>query len=116
MTDLPQSRTWWLELGFQKAPIKHFSNGNLKVYRCWGLRRKDVGSNEWGTGFFSIEKPKSVLEAEMRTNIVNYNNGVHFVSTFIIKPGIAYWQGPVAHGPKDISTPATQIYIDPEPS
>jgi hypothetical protein len=116
MGEIHSSTTWWIDLGFQNIPDRKVATGSLHVYRAWGERRPGTGSTEWGTGFFSMEKPKSVFDAEMRANIVNYNNGVHFVSVFKINPGVVYWQGAIAHGPEDISTPSTQIYIDPKPS
>ena len=82
------------------------------LFRCWGDRVAGVGSSEWGSGYFSIEKPASVLEAELRFNIVDWDNGVHFVSSFRLKAGFPYWIGPVAHGKLDMSLPGTQVFVE----
>jgi hypothetical protein len=84
----------------------------LMLYRCWGERSPGVGSYEWGTGYFSLEKPASVMEAELRSNIVDWGNGVRFVSSFRLKPGFAYWVGPVAHGTSDARLPGSQVYVE----
>lgn len=98
----------WKSKGFASKPEKHIApNGGVLIYRAWG-----ASSNEWGSGYFSLEKPQSVLDAELRFNIADWGNGVHFVSTFRLKEGFPYFMGAVAHGPKDISRPGTQIYVD----
>jgi hypothetical protein len=102
----------WCARGFAHHPKRLVSDGDgVLLYRCWGNRSANVGSTEWGTGYFSLEKPSSVLEAELKFNIVEYDNGVHFVSTFLLKTGFEYWAGPVAHGDSDCSLPATQVYV-----
>ena|SRR5450755_2013197 len=78
----------WHSRGFGQAPTLRVSPGSgVKLYRCWGERTFGVGSTEWGSGYFSVSKPRTVLEAEMRFNIVDWDNGVHFVSSFRLKPG-----------------------------
>jgi hypothetical protein len=107
--------TDWHLKGFAKAPELRVSSGDgVMLYRCWGERTRGVGSGEWGEGYFSLEKPASVLEAEARFNIVDWNNGIHFVSSFRLKPGFAYWLGPVAHGALDRHLFGTQVFIDPQ--
>jgi len=97
----------WMLKGFARKPEKERAKkGGLLVYRAWG-----GSSSEWGSGFFSLEKPKSVLDAELRYNIADWGNKIHFVSTFKIKEGFEYYIGPVAHGKADLSIPATQVYI-----
>jgi hypothetical protein len=54
-----------------------------------------------------------VLDAELRANIVDWGNGIHFISTFRLLPGIPYWIGPVAHGLRDESIPAEQVFVEP---
>jgi hypothetical protein len=78
------------------------------VFRAWG-----ASSSEFGRGFFSLEKPESVLDAELRFNIADWGNGVHFVSTFRVVAGFPYLVGPVAHGRRDLSRPGTQVFIEP---
>jgi hypothetical protein len=80
------------------------------VYRCFDLSKR--AAQEWGTGFFSLEKPASVVDAELRLNIVEYGNLVRFVSTFRLLAGNQYWEGPIAHGQRDLRRPATQIYVE----
>lgn len=77
------------------------------MYRCWGGT-----SSEWGTGYFSATKPVSVVDAELRYNIVDWDNAVRFVTSFRLKNGFRYYIGPVAHGPRDLSIPAMQIYVE----
>jgi hypothetical protein len=99
----------WQKLGFGAPPAHRVSEGSgTLVFRCWGGQ-----STEWGTGYFSLEKPESVLDAELRFNIVDWGNGVHFVSTFRVLPGFAYMEGPVGHGGRDLRRTGTQIYIEP---
>jgi len=51
--------------GFALAPERRTApRGGLLMYRAWG-----AGSREWGSGYFSVEKPASVLDAELRFNI-----------------------------------------------
>jgi hypothetical protein len=103
----------WQSKGFAQAPMMRVSSGDgLLLYRCWGERSLGVGSSEWGSGYFSREKPNSVLEAEMLFNIVDWDNGVHFVSSFRLKPGFTYWLGPVAHGASDSCLPGWQVFVE----
>ena len=105
------SRMDWKANGFASEPKILISpdNTGLILYRAWG-----DSSTEWGSGFFSIEKPSSVLDAELRFNIVDWGNGVHFVSTFRLKPNFHYYVGAVAHGPRDISKAGTQVFVTPD--
>jgi hypothetical protein len=97
----------WRAKGFASEPEFRLSPpGGLLLYRAWG-----ASSTEWGSGFFSLEKPTSVLDAELRFNIADWGNGIHFVSTFRLKEGFEYYVGPVAHGKRDVSRPGTQVYI-----
>lgn len=105
--------TDWQSKGFALAPTLRVSSGEgVLLYRCWGERSPGVGSTEWGSGYFSLEKPRFVLEAESRFNIVDWNNGVHFVSSFRLKAGFAYWLGPVAHGALDCHLPGWQAFVE----
>ncbi|MCU0636710.1 MAG: hypothetical protein MUE41_17700, partial [Gemmatimonadaceae bacterium] len=73
-------------LGFSTAAHRRVAPpGGLLLYRAWGGR-----STEWGTGFFSLQKPQSVIEAELRFNIALWGNGVQWVSTFRLKPGYPF--------------------------
>ncbi len=101
-------------LGFAGRPRSLISPaGGLVVYRCWGFRDAGVGSREWGTGYFSMVKPRSVLDAEVGFNLLNYDdqpgfgtNGINFVSTFRLLAGFAYWRGSIAGGIGD------QIFVE----
>jgi hypothetical protein len=98
------------DLGFASEPERLLApKGGLKVYRAWGGR-----STEWGTGFFSLEKPTSVLDAELRFNIADWGNMIWFVSTFRILENVPYLKGPVLHGGYDLSKRGTQIYVLPQ--
>jgi hypothetical protein len=98
----------WKAKGFASKPDYLMSpDGGLVMYRAWG-----ASSSEWGSGVISLEKPESVLDAELRFNIADWGNGVHFVSTFRLKPGFFYYKGPVAHGSKDLLLAGTQIFIE----
>jgi len=109
----------WKGKGFGAAPeFKTAGPPGLLLYRCWGIRRKTgpgerdfIGSEEWGR-YYAMEKPKSVLDAELRFNILEWDNGINFVTTFRLKQGFSYWVGPVAHGKKDMSIPALQVFIE----
>ena len=99
----------WRSKGFASKPEKRVSpKGGLLIYRAWG-----GSSAEWGSGYFSLEKPASVLDAELRFNIADWGNGVHFVTTFRLKEGFPYHVGPVAHAACDLSKKGTQIYLEP---
>lgn len=99
----------WRSLGFGSQPECRVAPAEgLVLYRAWGAT-----SEELGRGFFSLEKPDSVLDAELRFNIVDWGNGVHFVSTFRLAPGYSYLVGPVAHGRRDVSRPGTQVFVEP---
>ena len=105
-------RTDWAALGFSREPTTRVSEGQgLLLYRCWGARTQQVGSTECGTGYFALEKPRSVLQAELRFNIVDWGNGVHFVSTFRLLPGYAYLVGSVAHGASDLTAQDSQVFV-----
>lgn len=98
----------WKDKGFASPPDRKVApKGGLLIYRAWG-----AGSSEWGSGFFSLEKPASVLDAELRFNIADWGNGVNFVSTFQLKPGFHYFVGPVAHAKCDLSRPGTQVFLE----
>ncbi len=93
--------------GFASTPeLKIAPKGGLLMYRAWG-----ASNTEWGSGYFSLEKPTSVLDAELRFNIADWGNGIHFITTFRLKERFPYYVGPVAHGEHDLSRPATQIYL-----
>ena len=97
----------WQAKGFASEPsFKLSPTGGLLLYRAWG-----ASSTEWGSGFFSLEKPTSVLDAELRFNIADWGNGIHFVSTFRLKEGFEYYVGPVAHSPRDLSRPGMQVFV-----
>jgi hypothetical protein len=97
----------WKQNGFAAPPaLKVAPPEGLLLYRAWG-----AGSDELGSGFFSLEKPTSVLDAELRFNIVDWSNGAHFVSTFRLRGGYTYLVGPVAHGPHDVSRSGTQVFV-----
>lgn len=98
----------WESKGFASTPERKTApQGGLLMYRAWG-----ASSSEWGSGYFSLEKPTSVLDAELRFNIADWGNGVHFVSTFRLKAGFAYYVGPVANGGCDLSRRGTQVYVE----
>ncbi len=98
------------DLGFATEPERLIGpSGGFNVYRAWG-----GNSTEWGTGFFSLEKPISVLDAELRFNIVDWGNTIWFVSTFQIPENVPYLKGPVLHSLRDLSKRGTQIYVLPE--
>jgi hypothetical protein len=99
----------WAAMGFGCPPERKLAPASgVLLYRVWG-----AGSTEWGSGYFSLEKPASVLDAEMRFNIVDWGNGVHFLSTFRLKGGFPYFVGPVAHGKGDVSRPSIQAFVEP---
>lgn len=101
------SRYDWRALGFAAPPEQRVATGDGPVlYRAWGGT-----SGEFGSGFFSLEKPSSVFDAEMRFNIADWGNAVHFVSTFKLLRGFDYLVGPVAHGQQDLSRPGTQVWV-----
>jgi hypothetical protein len=58
-----------------------------------------------------MEKPRSVLDAELRFNIADWGNEIHFVSSFVVPEGVPYLCGPVAHGLVDLSRPGTQVWV-----
>jgi hypothetical protein len=106
-------RVDWRARGFSRDPVCRISpSAGLVLYRCWGARSASAGSSEWGTGYFSVEKPSSVLDAELRFNVVDWNNGLHFVSTFLLPGGFDYWLGPVLHGAADTHLPGTQVFVE----
>lgn len=99
----------WHALGFGGPPKYEIAPAQgLLLYRAWGGT-----SGELGGGFFSLEKPESVLDAELRFNIVDWGNGVHFVSTFRLNAGTHYLVGPVAQGRRDLSRPGSQVFVEP---
>jgi hypothetical protein len=108
MRKLPaDSRTWWSDLGFGEAPQHRTApREGVLVYRAWG-----GASREWGSGFFSLEKPASVIDAELRFNIADWGNTIHFVSTFQIPAGVPFMWGSVAHGSRDLSSTGTQVWL-----
>jgi hypothetical protein len=90
------------------AQLRVAPDGGVLIYRCFD----GAHSTEWGTGYFALEKPTSVADAELRFNIVHWGNLVRFVSTFRIRPGFHYYSGAVEHGANDLSRPATQIFVE----
>ena len=99
----------WEDKGFGKDPaVRIAPKGGIPMYRCWGGT-----STEWGSGYFSAEKPYSVVEAELRFNIIDWYNTIHFITSFRLKEGFRYFIGPVAHGARDICMPAMQIFVEP---
>jgi hypothetical protein len=105
---MPNVMLDWHQHGFAAPPeFSHAGKGGLVVYRAWGAK-----SSEWGSGYFSLEKPESVLDAEFRFNIADWGNGIHFVSTFRIKEGMGYFQGLVGHARRDLRRRGTQIYLE----
>jgi hypothetical protein len=97
----------WRTHGFAEPPERRTAErSGLVMYRAWGGK-----STEWGTGYFSLEKPESVLDAELRFNIADWGNEIHFLSTFKLKHGFEYFVGRVAHGSNDLSRPGHQVYV-----
>lgn len=97
----------WVKHGFAEAPEHRVAGSSgLVMYRAWGGK-----STEWGTGYFSLEKPDSMLDAELRFNIADWGNEIHFLSAFRLKHGFPYQVGPVAHGKSDLSRPGHQVYV-----
>jgi hypothetical protein len=95
-------------MGFARPPERRLSpKEGVLLYRAWG-----GSSREWGGGYFSLEKPTSVIDAELRFNIADWGNEIHFVSTFRLKQGYLYFQGPVAHAKGDLSKQATQVWLE----
>jgi hypothetical protein len=110
ITSLPVgSRTWWSDYGFASPPVRRTAPAveGLVVYRAWG-----GSSSEQGSGFFSLEKPVSVLDAELRFNIVDWGNAVRFVSTFRILGGVPYYMGLVAHSHGDLRRARTPVWVN----
>ena len=101
----------WSLKGFSSPPtMKLAPPDGVIIYRCWG-----GDSTEWGNhyaGYFSLNKPTSVLDAELRFNIVDWGNRIFFVSTFRLVPRSKYWEGDVYHRQSDLRRPATQIYLE----
>ena len=96
--------------GFAGIPqLDKAPDGGVELFRCFD----GVNSTEWGTGYFSLEKPESVVDAEMRFNIAEWGNLIRYVSTFRLKAGFHYYKGAVEHGPRDLSRAATQVYVEP---
>lgn len=98
----------WHQRGFAAPPRQVVAKGaGTIVYRAWGGT-----SSEWGSGYFSPDRPATVSDAELRFNLVlESGNAVTFVPSFRIRPGVAYWLAPIAHGPRDICRSARQIYV-----
>jgi hypothetical protein len=104
------SRFDWSNKGFARAPqLQVAPRQGTSVYRCFD----GTHSTEWGSGYFSLHKPESVFDAELRFNIVEWGNLVRFVSTFRIRGGFHYYVGPVAHGEHDLRRAASQVYVEP---
>jgi len=102
------TRSAWSSKGFASKPdLRVAPKGGLLLYRAWGAR-----STEWGSGYVSLEKPVSVVDAELRFNIADWGNGVTFVSTFRLKGGFPYFVGLVAHGKRDLSRVGTQVFVE----
>lgn len=103
----------WHKKGFACPPERCVSPPQgLTLYRCFGGASRELGSS-----FYSLEKPLSVVDAELRFNIVDWGNAVRFVSTYCLLAARVYYVGPVAHGPRDLRTAAHQVYVvDPEHS
>lgn len=102
----------WSKLGFSSSPtLKAAPSTGLRVYRCWGGNSTEWG-NPNGGGLFALEKPSSVLDAELRFKIVEWGNRILFVSTFELLPNVKYWSGQIFHHQNDVSRPATQILVE----
>ena len=100
---------WITDHGFESEPERRIAGADgLVMYRCFG-----GSSLELGKGYFSAKAPLSVLDAELRFNIVDWENSIHFLSTFRLKPGFEYYIGPVAHGSQDMRIAAQQIFVEP---
>lgn len=99
----------WKALGFASQPDYRVApNEGVVLYRCWGAT-----STEIGNGFFSMERPVSVYDAELKFNIADWGNGIHWVSTFKLQSGFAYLVGSVAHRPGEPQRPAQQVWVEP---
>ena len=60
----------WKALGFASQPDYRVApNEGVVLYRCWGAT-----STEIGNGFFSMERPVSVYDAELKFNIADWGN------------------------------------------
>lgn len=98
----------WKAKGFAHTPDRKVApKEGVLLYRAWG-----GGSGEWGSGYFSLEKPRSVIDAELRFNIADWGNAIHFVSTFRLKQGYEYFVGAVDHAAGDLSRAGTQVWIE----
>ena len=102
----------WSTKGFSGSPtLKTSPAGGMQIYRCWGGTSTEWG-NPQGGSYFSLHKPASALDAELRFNIADWGNQIQFVSTFLLSPGTQYWEGSVLHRKMDMSRPAAQVYVE----
>ena len=104
----------WSMKGFGSPPtLKTAPQNGVQVYRCWGGHSKEESESNLKGGFFSLEKPSSVSDAELRFKIAEWGNRIWFVSTFRILPSVTYWEGAIFHHKADLRRPATQIFVEP---
>ncbi|MGO4715317.1 hypothetical protein [Bradyrhizobium sp. 2TAF24] len=102
----------WKAKGFAADPVaKVCGQHGLLLYRCWGGWSSKELPPAIKDGYFCLTKPASVFEAELKYNIADWGNAIRFVSTFRLKPGFAYFEGPVANAPGDLSISALQILV-----
>lgn len=102
----------WKAKGFAADPVTKVSGTDgLLLYRCWGGWSSKELPAATRDGYFCLTKPASVFEAELKYNIADWGNAVRFVSTFRLKPGFAYFEGPVANAPGDLSISSLQILV-----
>lgn len=100
----------WMHHGFAVPPsLQTAPDSGLPLFRCWG-----GSSTEWGSGYFSLQDSASVIDAELRFNVViDWSNTIRHQSMFRLRGGSSYWIGPIAHGPRDLSLPAPQVFVEP---
>lgn len=118
--------SWAIQNGFASTPVRVLSTGSEKLCRVWGGSSAQLGR------FFtpmvldgdtlrvvaqrfpshSLGRPASVLEAELRSNIVLWGNQCAAIATFRMRPNVLMWIGEVEHGESDLSLPGLQVWLE----
>jgi hypothetical protein len=102
------SQKWWVDKGFAEQPRSVIAKGGELLYRVGG-----GPSNLTLGSFFAPLKVDSVSMAELRLNIVTWNNRCYYMATYRVKRGTWMWIGKVAHNEQDIADrSAEQVFIE----
>lgn len=88
----------WKEEGFGSQPVPTVADGEETLYRAWGQGSTKLGNPTRVGVCFSLDKAASRWDAERLYSVMEWNNAVYYITSFLISKGTLIWLGNVNPG------------------